>query len=155
MALRKQDFEVTTSLPTAAPTKFAGQSRESVIRYSNRPAWLLGFELSDDLLTGTFAGFCVREVDVIDDPTGNGTDADASGRVLFNYVPHALDASGNQGPVFLFAAESVAVDGTTVGEGPPVLFNSKKLEVEVFGGGAATDTVTVTLYYESAGDYRF
>ena len=168
MALRKQTFEVTTSLPQGNG-RFQGSREENIIRYADRPARLLGYEFVDDATTGPFEGFCVREV-VLDDVVLTGTAVDeVPGDVIFNYVnrPAGRDTVGS-GPVFPVVSSPASNDpnafptlltnaGEAIGQALafPVWFNSKMLEVELYGALGATETISIVLYYESAGDYRF
>lgn len=181
MALRKQVFDVTTSLPQGNG-RFQGSKEENVIRYADRPAYLVGYGFEDDALTGNFEGFCVREV-VLDDVVLTGSPVDeVAGDVIFNYVnrPGGRDTVGS-GPVFpvvsspasndpnAFPTFPIMAHGNDIAEtvnhmspmsvanalAAPIFFNTKMLEVEVFGGGLAANTINVVLYYESAGDYRF
>ena len=164
MALRKQDFEVTTSLPTNRPTKFTGSREENVIRYADRPAVLVAYEFKDDALNGNFDGFAVNEVTLTDVVLNDSPVDEVPGRTIFNYIAKAQQLNNaHSGPIFPIQVQPQDVDNSTTQRGvtigaslsAPVLFNTKKLEVEVFGGNAAADTITIVLYYESAGDYRF
>jgi len=83
----------------------------------------------------------------------------APGRVLLNTRPRAQATNdNNQGPIIPVGKQAHDQDDSVspydVHNGV-VYFNTKKLEVAVRGGRTATDSITIRLYYESAGDYRF
>jgi hypothetical protein len=171
MALRYQDIEVTTSLPTHRSNVFQGTATENLLRYENRPAVLVAYEIRDAAFVGQLLSFQVAEVDYIDaggtasslgasgDTSDDGVADDAvQGRVLFNYIPVAVSTTEeNMGPIRPIKGAAKSEDNAvfTSGQDGPVYFNSKALMVDVYGGASATDAITIRLYYESAGDYRF
>lgn len=164
MALRRQSFEVTTDLPTSKGTYFNGVATETVSRAGagSRPARLLGYRIVDDALSGPGGGFTVREVPLLDSDGDGGLD-EYVGRVVFNACSRATSSNDTNhadgGEVFTPLGSQVHdVDDSTATAAKShgaIYFNTKKLEVEVYGGGSATDTVTIELLYETAGDYRF
>lgn len=164
MALRRQSFEVTTDLPTSVGTYFNGVATETVSRAGagSRPARLLGYRYVDDALSGPGGGFTVREVPLLDSDGDGGLD-EYVGHVVLNVTGAEVSANDanhcDGGEEFTPVGSQVHdVDGSTATAAKShgsIYFNTKKLEVEVTGGGSATDTVTVELLYETAGDYRF
>jgi hypothetical protein len=92
------------------------------------------------------------------------------GRQLAHVGPTALRQYGNDGDIFQVRADALTNVGTTptgeTTEGYPII-KSKYLRCEVNDGGATPDVtkiaqrvttpdvVTVTVYYESTGDFRF
>ena len=180
MAIRKQTFDVTTSLPMANG-RFQGSKEENLIRYSDRPAILLGYEFDADALTG-FESFSVNELEIDDIVLASSIVDEVPGRTIFYYVNERVGRDTSEsGPVFRVTnspasnepiayptlvntdvlndiSETVNVlapAAVAAALSRPVYFNTKALEVEVFGGMSATETINIILYYESAGDYRF
>jgi hypothetical protein len=161
MALRRQSFDITMDLPTSTGA-FMGTLRSTVHRAGSgsRPGRLLGYRLVDDALTGRGCGFTVREVALIDGAGDGSADDETVGRVVVNvcgFETQANDKNHSYTGFTPLAQQGHDVDGstTTAGTASAVYFSTKKLEVEVFGGGAATDTITIELLFETAGDYRF
>jgi hypothetical protein len=165
MAIRRQSFEVTTDLPTSLGTYFNGTTRETVSRAgsSSRPARLLGYRYVSDALTGRGGGFTVREVPLIDSgKDGDGlVNDEVPGRVVLNVTGAEVSANDDEHDAEAFTPlgeqphDAAGMTATAANSHGALYFNTRKLEVELYGGGAATDTATVELLYETAGDYRF